>query len=280
MPIDKPEATAATNTRRTFLARAAIGSALVATSGSLLASRPVGAQAPSVPDGLTDDRYLVMAAQLHTAAAIVYVAAAEVGGLSEKVGDALSAFEADHQAIVTDMGQLMNSATSKVATVADPTVLAMRDSLGGDEAAVLQSLATMEDRLAATHLWAIGALDDATTARGASQALATAGQRSTYLGILGDVDPAQLAPATIDDGEAIGAALDAADASIAGEAPPAAEPTEPSGGDTTGDDSGGDDSAPAGNTDDGATDDGATDDSGAADESGDVAADATETDNS
>lgn len=269
MPIDKPEATAATNTRRTFLARAAIGSALVATSGSFLASRPVGAQAPSVPDGLTDDRYLVMATQLHTAAAVVYVAAASVDGLSEQVTNTLSAFEADHQTIVTDLGQLMSSAASKVATVADPTVLALRDSLGGDEASVLRSLAAMEDRLAATHLWSVGVLDDAVTARAASQALATAGQRTTYLGILGDVDPAELVPATIDDGEAIGAALDAADASIAGETPAAAEPPT-GGGDEADADGTAEAEAQGGNEGDADQ---------TTDETGDATADATETDN-
>src|SRR5699024_10458359 len=137
VPIDKPEATAAMNTRRTFLARAAMGSALVATAGPILSSRPSSAQPVAIPDGLDDDRYLVMADQIHTAAAIVYVAASSTPGLSDEIRDIIGTLEGDHQDVVEHIATLMGSNASAVTTTPDPTVLAARDHLGGDEAAVL-----------------------------------------------------------------------------------------------------------------------------------------------
>lgn len=217
MPIDKPEATAAMNTRRTFLARAAMGSAFAVTAGSLLPSLRVGAQPAPVPDGLDDDRYLVMADQLHRAASIVYVNASSNPGLSDEARDAIMALEADHQTVVDAFRALMGSSASKVDTVPDPTVVAVGDSLGGDEGSVLRSLAELEEQLSATHLWAIGSLDDGVTARSAAAAAASSGQRATHLGRLAGADLASLAPATVDDAQAIGPALAAADASLAGE---------------------------------------------------------------
>lgn len=225
MPIDKPEATAATNTRRTFLARAAMGSALAATAGSLLDLRPAGAQGAGAGNGLDDDTYLVMADQLHAAAAIVYVAATETAGLDDRAGEALSTFRDHHQQIVTDLGKLMGSTASAADTVPDPTVLAARDGLGGDQGAVLRSLVRLEEQLAATHLQAIGALDDAVTARAASEVLATSHQRAAYLARVAGEDPASLLPATVDDADALTAARAAAEATLAGETPADAEPS-------------------------------------------------------
>lgn len=227
MPIDKPEATAATSTRRTFLGRAAIGSAMVAGAGTLLGSTPAGAQAPTGTEPLEDAPYLVMADQLHSAAVIVYVSV-DTDGFSDQAIEAVEAFRADHQTVVDALGKLKGAAASKVATVPDPTVLSTRDDLGGDEASVLRSLATLENRLSATHLRAVGALEDAVTARSASQVVASSAQRATYLGLLAGVDPTSLAPTSVDDAEAIEAAFAAAEASLAGEAPAAAEPPETS----------------------------------------------------
>ena len=220
MPIDKPQTTAAMNTRRTFLARAAMGSALVATAGSFFTSLPAGAQgapgAPTAPDDLGDAPFLIAAAQLETAAIAVYVAAGSTPGLTGPAQEALRTFEAQHQEVVTTLTALMDEATAGLTPLPDPTVLALRDGLGADEAAVLRSLAELEQRIAATHLWAIAGLRDGLTARSAAAVAAAGSQRATYLGRLAGEDLASLVPATVEPTGAVTGSIDAAEATIAG----------------------------------------------------------------
>lgn len=208
MPIDKPEATATDNPRRTFLARAVMGGALVTAgtvAGPLLRAVPAGAQAPS-DDALDDSAFAAIATPIELAAVQVYAAALLVDGLSSEVVTDLRLFQRHHQTVADTTRGLY---TGDAPIAADPTILASAASVGTDQASVLASLATLEETLAATHLSAMGSLTDATTAKVAAQVLAVEGQHAVALTVLAEGDLAAVTPATVSpDGVAAPAATD------------------------------------------------------------------------
>lgn len=196
MPIDKPEATATDNPRRTFLARAVVGGALVTAgtvAGPLLRAVPAGAQAPS-GDALDDSAFAALATPLELAAVQVYAAALLVDGLSSEVVDDLRLFQRHHQTVADTTGALY---TGDGRLVADPAIVAGAASVGTDQASVLASLIELEETLAATHLSAMASLTDATTARVAAQVLAVEGQHAVALTVLAEGDLAPVTPATV-----------------------------------------------------------------------------------
>ncbi|MCB0977538.1 MAG: ferritin-like domain-containing protein [Acidimicrobiales bacterium] len=197
MPIDKPEATATDNPRRSFLARAAVGGALVTAgsiAGPLLRTVPAGAQGTAEAGSLDDGDYATWLAPLELAAVQIYSAALAVDGLSADVSDALNQFQANHQSAADTIGAMYSGDTP---LDEDPTLLATASSVGSDQAAVLASLTDLENNLAATHLSALAGIADPITAKTAAQVLAVEGQQAVALGLLADADLAALTPASV-----------------------------------------------------------------------------------
>jgi hypothetical protein len=210
VPIDKPEATAATNTRRKFLARAAMGGALAAVSAPLLSTLSATAQdaptssgdagsTPSLPDG----PYLILATQLEQAAVVVYQAALQdTTRLQGDARTAAQAFQGHHATVAERLIGLMDAPTAKVALTPDAGVIEIAGSLANaDAATTLTTLGTLEADLAATHLWALGGIEDGITAQNAAQILAVENQHVLVLGRLGDAALSSLVPpSTTTDG--------------------------------------------------------------------------------
>src|SRR5699024_6417314 len=146
---------------------------------SFLGAKPVRAQTPNQSAELDDHTYLVMADQIHSAAMIVYVEATSVPGLDDEAEEAIATCRHHHKEIVSAIGDLMGSEAAAATTVPDPTILAVRDELGGDQSSALRTLTRLEEQLAATHLQAIGVLTDDVSAQTAAGVLATSHQRST-----------------------------------------------------------------------------------------------------
>lgn len=210
MPIDQPEAQAVPNPRRTFLARAAMGGALVAAAGPLSQVLPAGAQdAPTTTSAgsstgsaaaetLDDTAFLNLAIPLEMATVQVYEAVLSGPDFASFDADATAAvqtFQAHHQTVV-DTLTAMRSDTS-TALVPSPAVMAKTGSVAGDQATALKGLAELETALAGTHLGAIGAISDPITAKAAAQVLAVEAQQATVLGRLAGTDLATLAPAEL-----------------------------------------------------------------------------------
>lgn len=208
MPIEKPEAPAANNTRRKFLARAALGGALVAGASPLLSALPAAAQtdgaspaaappgqAPEMPDG----PYLVLATQIEQAAVQVYeLALADGSALDDAAKDIVRGFQVHHQSVSERLIALMDEAIGKVALVLDQGVLDLGAGLAtADRNTVLTTLQGLEQDIAATHLWAIGGLQDPITAKTAAQILAVENQHAVVLGRLADQPVASLVPAAV-----------------------------------------------------------------------------------
>lgn len=188
MPFDKPEATATATPRRTFLARAAVGSALVTAgsiAGPLLRAAPAGAQASGEAGALTDEEYAAWVTPLELAAVQIYSSALAVDGLSEDVTTALSQFQSNHQTVADTVGALYSG---DAPLDEDPSLLATASNIGGDEAAVLASLVQLENNLAATHMSALADLADVITAKTAAQILAVEGQQAVALAKLAGTD--------------------------------------------------------------------------------------------
>lgn len=204
MPIDKPDTQVVQTNRRTFLARAAMGGALVAvgTAGPLGRLLPVAAQdggsqsgpaAGSLDDGATGESL----APLELAAVEAYEAALAGGNLDETWSKTARRFQRHHLA-ASDV--LTGLVTSGAIPVADPTIQA--GSLAavtgaGDQNAVLTALSEMETTIAATHLWALGGITDKITAKTISQVLAVESQQGVFLGREAGKDLAALTPAVI-----------------------------------------------------------------------------------
>lgn len=201
MPYDKPEAEAVQTTRRTFLARAAIGGALVsvATAGPLGQLLPAAAQdGDSEPsDALTDAQVAAQLTPLELGAVQAYEAAAGNDALDLDVSDAVRRFQRHHQTAADRLGA-MASADAPTPT-ADPTIVEGTVAAvtgAGDQNAVLSALAEMEETLAATHLWALAAIPDQVTARLVLQIQATESQQAVVLSRVAGTSIDELTPAT------------------------------------------------------------------------------------
>ena len=225
MPHDKPEAEAVPTNRRTFLARAALGGALVtvATAGPLGRLLPAAAQQGdgSSDDGgggasdLLEDRDV--AAQLtplELAAVQVYESAASNGALDLEWTDLVRRFQTHHQAAADGLGAMVHADDPE--PTADPTILAGSGAAveaAGDQDAILSALAELEELLAATHLWALGSISEQITARLVMQVQATESQQAVVLARATGTAIAELTPAT----------APVADGPVASSPPPAAD---------------------------------------------------------
>lgn len=200
MPIDKPDAQVVPTNRRTFLARAAAGGALVAVGtavGPLGRLLPVAAQgAPTTPgDAMDDNAVGTQLAPVELAAVAAYEAALGMGKLTGEWADTARRFQSHHLTAANDLSGLVADGP---APTADPTVLAGTVATiegTSDQNTILGALSELESILAAAHLWAAGSISDKITARIVGQVLAVESQQAAYLGLNSGADLASITPA-------------------------------------------------------------------------------------
>lgn len=204
MPIDKPEATADTVSRRAFISRSAIGAAVVGSGVLAGFGRfgPAGAQAGPDQGGgaLDDDAFGRFMVPLELGAVQAYQTALDSGQLAGFETEARR-FQSHHNQIATSLGDLIVAGDDDPAPAPDPTVAA--SGAGGPAA-----LAEMEAVLAATHILAIEQITDTVTARQSAQVAAVQSQQSASLALRAEMDPAAVTPAVIslDNARQVGAA--------------------------------------------------------------------------
>ncbi|MBX3314939.1 MAG: hypothetical protein KF906_11530 [Actinobacteria bacterium] len=197
MPIDQPEATAAVNPRRTFLARAAVGGAVVTAgsiAGPLLRAVPAGAQTDTTSGSLDDSSFAALAVPLELGAVQVYEAATEAPDMDDDAKSTLRTFQQHHQTVADT---LTDYYTGDADLTEDPAVVARSASVGGSANAAFTALAELEQALAATHLDALGSISDAITAKYVAGVLAVQGQQAVALTLLAGTDPAAVVPAAV-----------------------------------------------------------------------------------
>lgn len=202
MPIDKPDSQVDPTNRRSFLARAAMGGALVAvgTVGPLGHLLPAAAQdGASTPAAgrLDDDMAGQSLAPLEVAAVAAYEAALSGGKLDAAWSEVARQFQRHHLDAAETLSSLIESGATPVAdpTITAGTIAAVRGA--GDQNAVLGALSEMEGVIASTHLWALGGITDKITAKIISQYLAAESQQSVFLGRATGIDLATLTPAVV-----------------------------------------------------------------------------------
>ena len=207
MPIDKPEATAATTTRRTFLARAAVGGALV---GAGAAVGPLGLFAPAAgaqaaPDATLDGAppldnvtFAAFATPLEMAAVQAYQSALDSEQLNSRWRRMTLQFQTQHQTAATALtDQLADDAGTP-----EPNDLVLSEAraaidAASDQEAVLIALSDLEETTAATHLYALSGLEDTSLAKLVAQVLAVESQQCVVLGRAGGLDVESLTPASV-----------------------------------------------------------------------------------
>ena len=218
MSIDPTEAQAAATTRRSFLARAAMGGALVgvATAGPLRSLLGVaGAQAAELDaaDTLDNETFAALAVPLELAAVQAYQAALETSTLDETTTGHARRFQTHHQTVVDALTPLLGEGTATPRpdeTVMSTTVAEIEGN--ADQNAILTALAELEDVLAATHLYAVGGLEDSSLAKTVAQVLAVESQQAVALGRAAGLDLVDLTPAEASTSGARTGFAEAADA--------------------------------------------------------------------
>jgi hypothetical protein len=199
--IDPTEATAAATTRRSFLARAALGGALVsvATAGPLRSMLGVaGAQEAELEaaDALDNETFAALAVPVELAAVLAYQAALEGDVLDETATTNARMFQAHHQTVVDALTPLLSedaSAPRPDETVMSSSVEAIQGN--DDQTAILTALAELEEVLAATHLYALGGLTDSSLGKTVAQVLTVENQQAVAMGRAADLDLVELTPA-------------------------------------------------------------------------------------
>jgi hypothetical protein len=216
VPIDQPEATAAPTNRRTFLTRAALGGAFLTVGpGPLTRLLPVAgagptrfAQVEAAPE-LDDEAFATLAAPLERAAVQVYSQAQRRALLDEEWSDLALDFQAHHQTVAETLEELIVSGDAPEPDDAVLTGTGGAIDGAADQDDVLAALAELEEVLAATHLYGIGGLTVAVTARLVAQVMAVESQHAVVLGLAIGTDPEELTPPTVDtDGARTGEASD------------------------------------------------------------------------
>jgi hypothetical protein len=197
VPTDPSTEPAPTTTRRSFLTRTAVGSALV-TAGAM--ASPVGrflplagAQDEPAPDpdaNLQDADFAAAAAIAELSAVLAYQAAFDARSKDESIYDdatqaRLLKFQGQHNDVATTLAETLPTDAPEPA--ADPALVKAWSApfaSAGDAAAIYRGLATVETTLAATHLDAIGALIDPITAKIAAQVLTVESEKAALLSAL------------------------------------------------------------------------------------------------
>lgn len=202
MPIDIPEA--APTSRRTFLTRAALAGALVtvgSAAGPLTSLLPAaGAQeGPSgSAESLDDAAFAEAVLPLEMAAVQCYRLALEGDALGQDWSTNAALFQTHHQDVVDALLPLLPETTPPTpgpkpdATVLSGTGAAVKAAT--DERGALTPLAELEAVLAATHLYALGSLEDPATAKTVAQVLASESQHAVALGLAAGTAVAELTP--------------------------------------------------------------------------------------
>lgn len=187
MPTDPSPDPATATTRRSFLARAAVGGALVtagvaaAPIGSLVS--PAGAQdGMLISDLYSDVEFALFATPLELAAVQAYLAAARTQLLSEDWQQRIRDFGTHHQAVADTLNPLRGEEASR----ARPDEALLEQSVAAveaaaDEAGVLAALAELESTLAATHLAAVELLREQFTSGIVTQVLMVESQQAALL---------------------------------------------------------------------------------------------------
>lgn len=204
-------------TRRAFLKKVAIGGAVAALGTQVLpfdrlVPSASGQEDEDAPELTPDEEQLTFLASLALAGAATYRAATgdepsgdegegegeeeapeettttlppiEVPVLAEPVVEILRTFGSHH----AQQAVALNGALSVAVAAPNPGLLQeLRTVLAAaaDEAAVLDALRDLEERLAATHLAAIGELEDANDASLVATALPIVAQHAVVLGLIG-----------------------------------------------------------------------------------------------
>ena len=209
-------------TRRAFLKKVAIGGAAAAIGTQVLplnrlvpgaGAQDAGGDEPAAPLGPDEARMTFLAGLSLAAAAIYHTASGDearqgsgteadadaattttlppvtVPQLAEPVVEVLRTFGSHH----AQQAVAINAAVTTAVTAPNATLVTeVRSALAGtaDEGGVLDALRDLEERLAATHLDAIGALGDASDAKLVSSALPIVAQHAVVLGRIGGSDVA------------------------------------------------------------------------------------------
>lgn len=214
MPHDKPEAEAVQTNRRTFLARAALGGALVtvATAGPLGQLLPAAAQegegagepgGGGSSDQLQDRDVAAQLTPLELAAVQVYESAASNTALDLEWTALVRRFQTHHRAAADRLGEMVHADDAE--PTADPTILEGTGAAvesAGDQDSILSALAELEELLAATHLWALGSISEPVTARLVLQVQATESQQAVVLARATGTSITELTPAIAPVGDA------------------------------------------------------------------------------
>jgi hypothetical protein len=187
VPTDPSPDPATATTRRSFLARAAVGGALVtagvaaAPIGSLVS--PAGAQdGMLVSDLYSDAEFAVFATPLELAAVQAYLAAARTELLSRDWLQRIRDFGSHHQAVADTLNPLRGEGASRPRP--DEALLEQSTAAveaATDEAGVLAALAELESTLAATHLAAVELLREQFTSGIVTQVLMVESQQAALL---------------------------------------------------------------------------------------------------
>lgn len=185
MPTDHSLASATATTRRTFLARTAVGGALVtagAVAGPLSGLLPTASAQEADTWTLSDVDFASFAAPLELAAVQAYQVAIDAGTLDSTWTTGARTMQDHHQQVATTLAGLLSA--DAAAPTADADLLASTTSAintGGDQNGILRALGDLENTLVATHLSAVPALREPTTAKTVSQALAVEAQNNALL---------------------------------------------------------------------------------------------------
>lgn len=186
MPTDQSLDSATATTRRTFLARTAVGGALV-TAGAV--ALPLGHLLPgagaqeSQSDLLTDLAFATFASPLEMAAVQGYQAAIASSALDAAWTSRAQSFQTHHQAVVDTLAPFLSEddpAPMPDSDLSSSTTKAIK-AAGSDQDGVLKALAALEDTLAATHLSAIPMLRESSTAKIVAQVLSVESQQAALL---------------------------------------------------------------------------------------------------
>lgn len=207
MPIDKPEARAAPTTRRTFLVRAAAGTAVV---GAGAAAGPLGLFAPTAgaqdaaeadleeASPLDDATFAAFATPLELAAVQAYQLALDSEGLDSGWQARALRFQTQHQTAVTALTDLLADDAGEAA----PNELVLTEvgeaiEASEDQEALLVALSDLEQVTSATHLYALSGIEDTSLAKLVAQVLAVESQQCAVLGRAGGLELEDLTPAAV-----------------------------------------------------------------------------------
>lgn len=201
MPIELTDEVNAT-TRRAFLTRGAAGSALLAAVAATgiaggLGTGLAGAQAGGGAGELDNGSFASLATPLELAAVQAYQAALDGTALDASWQKTAQTFQSHHLSVATLLAGLIPATTPpSPAPEPDAAVVAQfSPPSGADQAAILTTLAGLEEALAATHLSVIASLEDTSLAKTVSQVLAVESQQAVALGRAGGATVESLTPA-------------------------------------------------------------------------------------